>query len=147
MTQVPKAAGSAVGWPSPRVALGLVLVGLGVPRLVDAIEIAYGLDIKRDVGVLPWLVLTIVGLALLVRAMVKRDPTPGGLGLPLWLTATVLVFVLFGGAMLLVGGLLDQLRSGGSATLFLALRGLVLLSAGCGALVVSVWRFRSGSGR
>ena len=44
--------------------IGLLLLGLGVPRLVDAIEIAYRLDIPRDYGVLPWLILMGIGGAL-----------------------------------------------------------------------------------
>ena len=47
-------------------------MGLGVPQLVDAIEIAYQLDIPRDFGVLPWLVLDVLGLGLLVYFLTPR---------------------------------------------------------------------------
>ena len=58
--------------------IGLLLLGLGVPRLVDAIEIAYRLDIPRDFGVLPWLVLDVLGLGLLVYFLTPRWRAQGG---------------------------------------------------------------------
>lgn len=137
MSRSPKPTGPATGWSSPGLALGLVLTGLGVPRVVDAIEVAYGLDIKRDVGVLPWHLLTLVGLSLLARAVVGRDRTLGGLALRVWLAASVLALIVFAFAAFLAGDLVAQLRSSGSATLLLAVRGLALVAAGVGAIVAS----------
>ncbi len=54
--------------------IGLLLLGLGVPRLVDEVEITYGLDIPRDFGVLPWLILMGIGGALFAYlAWFRRD--------------------------------------------------------------------------
>jgi hypothetical protein len=53
---------------STKPGIAFVMAGLVVPRIIDAIETAYSLDIKRDVGVLPWLILTIAGVGLLLRS-------------------------------------------------------------------------------
>lgn len=54
--------------------IAFLLLGLGVPRLVDAIEFAYKLDIPRDYGVLPWLILMGVGAILFAHlAWFRRD--------------------------------------------------------------------------
>ena len=54
--------------------IALLLLGLGVPRLVDAIEIAYGLDIPHDYGALPWLILEGIGAILFAHlAWFRRD--------------------------------------------------------------------------
>ena len=37
--------------------IALLLLGLGLPRLVDAIGFAYGLAVAPDYGALPWLML------------------------------------------------------------------------------------------
>ncbi len=56
--------------------IALLLLGLGVPRLVYAIEVAYGLDIPRDYGVLPWLILMGVGAVMFAHlAWFRRDRT------------------------------------------------------------------------
>ena len=49
-------------------------MGLGLPRLVDAIEIAYGLDVPHDYGALPWLILEGIGAILFAHlAWFRRD--------------------------------------------------------------------------
>jgi hypothetical protein len=54
--------------------IGLLLLGLGLPRLVDAIEIAYGLDVPHDYGALPWLILEGIGAILFAHlAWFRRD--------------------------------------------------------------------------
>ena len=124
-------------------AIGLVLIGLGVPRLVDAVEIAYRLDIRRDVGVLPWYVVTASGVALFLwhslrprRPEARRRPS----------TRTVLRALGFGLAavlgaffacVLLGRGLIEQILASGEATMWVAIRGLVLFAAGAGLLVGS----------
>jgi hypothetical protein len=52
---------------STKIGMALVIVGLIVPQVIDAIETAYYLDIKRDIGVLPWLIMAIAGAGILVR--------------------------------------------------------------------------------
>ena len=52
---------------------GLVLIGLGVPQMVDAIEIAYGLDIPRDFGVLPWLFLVVIGAGTIIFHLLPKQ--------------------------------------------------------------------------
>ncbi|AWL10702.1 hypothetical protein HMF8227_00194 [Saliniradius amylolyticus] len=53
-----------------KVGVALVITGLVVPEIIDAVETAYRLDIKRDFGVLPWLIMTIVGAIILLRSAV-----------------------------------------------------------------------------
>lgn len=54
--------------------IALLLLGLGVPRLVDAVEIAYGLDVPHDYGALPWLILEGIGAILFAHlAWFRRD--------------------------------------------------------------------------
>ena len=52
--------------------MAFVIVGLIVPQIIDAIETANSLDIKRDFGVLPWLILTIIGVGLLIQSLVRK---------------------------------------------------------------------------
>lgn len=76
-------------------ATALVLIGLGVPRVVDAVEIAYGLDIKRDVGVLPWLLAAVVvalgGCLLLAPEVVETIVASGTATLGLAIRGVALV--------------------------------------------------------
>ena len=48
--------------------LALIAVGVTVPRLIDWYETVNRLDIKRDVGVLPWVILGAVGFAVVVAS-------------------------------------------------------------------------------
>ena len=57
---------------STKLGLAFVIVGLIVPEIIDAIETANSLDIKRDFGVLPWLLLTIIGVGLLIQSLVRK---------------------------------------------------------------------------
>ena len=125
-------------------AVGLILIGLGVPRLVDAFEIAYGLDIKRDVGVLPWYFVTALGVALLLwHSLRSRRPEVDRQmrfrtvlrALAFGLTTVLVAFV---GVLLLGRDPVDQILASGEATTWLAIRGLVLFAGGVGVLVASV---------
>ena len=49
-----------------------VIVGLVIPQLIDLIETANSLNIKRDFGVLPWLILSIIGAGLLIHSLVRK---------------------------------------------------------------------------
>ncbi len=56
--------------------IALLLLGLGLPRLVDAIGFAYGLDVAPDYGALPWLILEGIGAILFAHlAWFRRDRT------------------------------------------------------------------------
>ena len=57
---------------STKIAIVLVTVGLTVPQIIDAIETANHLDINRDFGVLPWLIITIVGAGMLLRSAIRH---------------------------------------------------------------------------
>ena len=124
-------------------AIGLVLVGLGVPRLVDAVEIAYRLDIRRDVGVLPWYIVTALGVALLVwhSFRSRRPESDRRIWFPavLWSLAVGFTTVLVAsvGVLLLGRNLVEQILASGEATMWLAIRGLVLFAMGVGVLIYS----------
>jgi len=55
------------------IGLALILIGIAVPRAIDAYETAHSLDIPRDIGVLPWLIMTIVGIWLFLGSFRKRN--------------------------------------------------------------------------
>lgn len=57
---------------STKLGLAFVFIGLVVPQVIDAIETANSLNIKRELGVLPWLILTVAGVGLLVRSLVRK---------------------------------------------------------------------------
>ena len=121
--------------------LGLVLIGLGVPRLVDAIEIAYGLDIKRDVGVLPWYIVTALGLLIMLAQWRSWREVGWPKRRALCTLATCLVIVggVIGAVLVLGSGLVEQVRASGPATVRLAIRGLVLFAGGVGVVIASAW--------
>ena len=50
---------------------GVVMVALGiaVPRVIDWYESAHALDIPRDIGVLPWLILGVIGAVLVAFSL------------------------------------------------------------------------------
>lgn len=43
----------------------MIIVGLVVPRIILWVKIKNHLDISHDVGVIPWLVLTLAGIIIL----------------------------------------------------------------------------------
>jgi hypothetical protein len=51
----------------------MIVLGLAVPRAIDWYENRHALDIPRDFGVLPWLVLTVVGAAILIVSFKRRE--------------------------------------------------------------------------
>lgn len=129
--------------PKQLFAVGLILIGLGVPRLVDAVEIAYDLDIRRDVGVLPWYIVTALGAALFLwhslrsrRSEVDR-PTGSRPALRAVASGLTAVLVAFVGVLLLGRDLVDQVLATGEATTWLAIRGLVLFGGGVGVVISS----------
>ena len=52
-----------------KIGIWLVIVGLTAPHIIDAIETVRHLDINRDFGVLPWLIMTIVGVVFVLRSV------------------------------------------------------------------------------
>ena len=54
------------------IAGAMIVTGLIVPYIIDAYETANHLDISRDIGVLPWLILTIAGGAVLIWSFVRK---------------------------------------------------------------------------
>ena len=50
----------------------MVVLGLAVPRAIDWYENRYALDIPRDIGVLPWLVMTAAGAVILIASFTRR---------------------------------------------------------------------------
>ena len=54
------------------VAVIFIVVGFVVPRIIDAYEVANSLDISRNVGSLPWLILLIIGVILLIYSFVQK---------------------------------------------------------------------------
>ena len=127
-------------------AVGLILIGLGVPRWVDAVEIAYTLDIRRDVGVLPWYLVTALGAVLFLwhsirsrRPAARRRPAFGALFRAL-AHGLAAVLVAFAGILLLGRDLVDQLLASGTQPTWLAIRGLVLFAAGVGVVIASAAR-------
>ena len=127
-------------------ALGLVLVGLGVPPMVDAVETAYGLDIRRDVGVLPWYLVTALGTGLFLWHTL-RARGPGGrregaetsarraFGWVLAALATASV-----GVLLLGRELGSELVASGWPTVRQAVRGLALFAVDVGLTFASARR-------
>lgn len=49
----------------------MIVTGLIVPEIIDAVETAKQLDIKRDIGVLPWMVMTIIGIGVLIGSLIR----------------------------------------------------------------------------
>jgi len=54
------------------IALILIVVGLVVPVVIDKYETANHLDISRDIGVLPWLILTGLGVFLFLYSLFRN---------------------------------------------------------------------------
>lgn len=54
------------------IGLLLIVTGIAVPQAIDAYETANHLDIPRDIGVLPWLVMTVAGIAIFLNSFRKR---------------------------------------------------------------------------
>lgn len=124
-------------------AIGLILVGLGVPGLVDAVETAYHLDIPRDLGVLPWYIVIALGVVLFVWQGLRSDRSAAAprstLRGVLWALACGLavVVVAFVGVLLLGRNVVEQILASGDTNVRLAVRGLVLVAGGVGVLVSS----------
>ncbi len=55
------------------VAIIFIVVGFVTPWLIDAYETANSLDISRNVGSLPWLIMLIVGVFILIYSFAKRN--------------------------------------------------------------------------
>lgn len=55
------------------IAAFLIAVGLIVPKVIYEYEVANHLDISRNVGSLPWLIMTIIGAAIFIYSFIKRD--------------------------------------------------------------------------
>ena len=49
----------------------LVAIGFAVPALIDWYETVNYLDIKRDIGVLPWVIVGAVGFVLILASFFK----------------------------------------------------------------------------
>ena len=49
-----------------------ILVGVIVPIVIDEYETANHLDISRDVGSLPWVILGIIGVILVVSSLFQK---------------------------------------------------------------------------
>jgi len=49
----------------------LIAVGLATPQIIDRYEAANHLDIARDIGVLPWMIMTGVGAVILLLSFVR----------------------------------------------------------------------------
>jgi hypothetical protein len=50
----------------------MVVVGVAMPRAIDWYETRHALDIPRDIGVLPWLVVGVVGAVLVALSFKRR---------------------------------------------------------------------------
>ncbi|MFP3943218.1 MAG: hypothetical protein ACLFWF_04960 [Alphaproteobacteria bacterium] len=55
------------------IGLALIVIGIAAPQAIDAYETAHRLDIPRDIGVLPWLVMTIAGIWVFAASFRKRN--------------------------------------------------------------------------
>jgi hypothetical protein len=128
---------------------GLVLMGLGVPQLVDAIEMAYGLDIPRDFGVLPWLALVIAGTGLIIfyllpkrrkQARTKLDRTERRATL-IWSALAVVAFLEI--PPFIWADVTAVLKAANIVVFYKALTGLWLISLAVGALVFAGFWFIS----
>jgi hypothetical protein len=49
----------------------LVVLGIAVPRAIDWYETVHTLDVPRDIGVLPWVVLGIAGAVMVAISFRK----------------------------------------------------------------------------
>ncbi|NNE41453.1 MAG: hypothetical protein HKN14_11120 [Marinicaulis sp.] len=54
------------------IAVTFIAIGLVVPRVIDAYEVANSLDISRNVGSLPWLTLLITGVFILTYSFIRQ---------------------------------------------------------------------------
>ncbi len=132
--------------------IGMLLLGLGVPRLVDAIEVAYRLDIPRDYGVLPWLILMGIGAVLFahlawfrrdLRAPVSFLTAPKERDGFIWATLVfVAVLVLPPSYWFEVVG---QLQAASIETFYKALSGLLFIAAAAASLLFAAFRYRSSA--
>ncbi len=54
--------------------IAILFIGLGiiVPRIINAYEEANRLDISRNVGSLPWLILLVVGAVMLIVTFIRK---------------------------------------------------------------------------
>ena len=52
----------------------LIVIGLVVPIVINAYEEANHLDISRDIGSLPWVIMTIIGAGLLIYSFLRKKP-------------------------------------------------------------------------
>lgn len=53
-------------------ATAIIAIGLIVPIVIDRYETANHLDISRDVGALPWLILTVIGVVLFALSFIQK---------------------------------------------------------------------------
>lgn len=60
-----------------RTGLAFIVIGLVVPRVIDWYETVNRLDIRRDIGVLPWMILATVGAVLLLASLFSGEGTAG----------------------------------------------------------------------
>ena len=51
----------------------LILTGITVPQAIGAYETANALDIPRDFGVLPWLIMAVTGVWLVLRSFLTKE--------------------------------------------------------------------------
>lgn len=51
----------------------MIAIGLSIPRAVDWYGNRHALDIRCDIGVLSWLVMTVVGVVLVVVSFKTRE--------------------------------------------------------------------------
>lgn len=49
-----------------------VIIGVIVPIAIDKYETVNHLDISRDIGSLPWLILTVVGVILVISSFFQK---------------------------------------------------------------------------
>jgi len=54
------------------IGLALIVVGFAVPSAIDAYESANYLDIPRDVGVLPWVMMAVAGIIMILASFRTR---------------------------------------------------------------------------
>ena len=128
--------------------IGLLLLGLGVPRLVDAVEFAYRLDIPRDYGVLPWLILMGVGAILFAHLTWFRRDLRAPLSL---LTAPderdgfIWACLVFAAVTVLPPTLwaevVTRLGAASTETFYKAFSGLLLIAGSAALLLFSAFRY------
>lgn len=54
--------------------IGIIMVVLGIvmPRVIDWYETVHALDIPRDIGVLPWVVMSVIGVVIVTISFRRR---------------------------------------------------------------------------